>query len=105
MIQKRYRLSIGKNFDAALARAKAARVTEGIKEEPPLWKQFAQSSISKLYLFGKDDRGGTVAKRCALLAELEPSLKLHLIERCNHLIMIDAEEEFNKRVIEFVTHG
>lgn len=105
MIQKRYRLSTGKNFDAALARDKALRASKGTKEEPPLWEQFARSSISKLYLFGKDDRGGTVAKRCALLAEMEPSLKFHLIERCNHLMMIDAEEGFNKRVVEFVTHG
>ncbi len=102
-VQRRYLLSAGKNFEAALARAKAAEEQKGGPGgAAPLWKRLADAPIPKLYLFGKEDRGGTSAKRCALLAESHPDLKIHLIDHCCHLVMSDAEEEFNKRVIEFV---
>ena len=102
-LERRLRLSAGKNFEAALARAEAAEEQKGGQGGgAPLWKRLADAPIPKLYLFGKEDRGGTSAKRCALLAESHPHLKIHLIDHCCHLVMIDAEEEFNKRVIEFV---
>jgi len=103
VVQKRYRMSTGKNFDAVLERAKAAQAVKGTQEETPLWKRFSTSSVPKLYLFGKEDRG-SAAKRCALLAEMEPTLKFHLIEQCSHLVMVDTPEEFNKTVIDFILH-
>ena len=102
-LQRRYSLSAGKNFEAGLERARAAEAQKGAPGGGvPLWKRLADAPIAKLYLFGKEDRGGSSAKRCALLAESHPHLKIHLIDHCCHLVMIDAEEEFNKRVIEFV---
>ena len=103
VVQKRYRMSTGKNFDAVLERAKAAQAVKGTHEETPLWKRFSTSSVPKLYLFGKEDRG-SAAKRCALLAEMEPTLKFHLIEQCSHLVMVDTPEEYNKTVIDFILH-
>lgn len=101
-VAKRYRVSMGKNFAAAVERAKAVRMSQGSTDDLPLWQRFAKCSVPKLYLLGKEDRGGTVAQRVALLARMEPSLNIHLIERCRHLMMVDVEEEFNKRVIEFL---
>lgn len=102
-LERRFFLSTGKNFEAAQQRAKAAKAQEGGgKEGAPLWRRLAEAPIPKLYLFGREDRGGTSAKRCALLAEAYPHLKIHLIDRCRHLVMIDAEDEFNRKTIEFV---
>lgn len=98
-VQLRYRMSTGENFSAFLK----ARETEPewYASDAPLWKRFARSSIPKLYLYAKEDRGNA-AKRFAALAEMEPGLNMHLIERCSHLAMMDQTEEFNRKVIEFV---
>jgi pimeloyl-ACP methyl ester carboxylesterase len=102
-LERRLFLSIGKNFEAAQERAKAAQAQKGGPGGgTPLWQRLADASIRKLYLFGREDRGGSSAKRCALLAESHPHLKIYLIDHCCHLVMIDAEEEFNNRLIEFV---
>ncbi|MGH7846644.1 MAG: alpha/beta fold hydrolase [Candidatus Binatia bacterium] len=104
-LERRLFLSTGKNFEAAQERAKAAQAQKGGQGGGALlWQRLADAPIPKLYLFGREDRAGTSAKRCALLAESHPNLKIHLIDHCCHLVMIDAEEEFNKRVIEFVKH-
>jgi pimeloyl-ACP methyl ester carboxylesterase len=104
VVQRRYLLSAGKNFEAAQERAKAAQEQKGGPGgSVPLWQRLADAPIPKLYLFGKEDRGGTSAKRCALLAESHPHLRIHLIDHCCHLVMMDAEQEFNTRVIDFVT--
>lgn len=102
MVERRLQMSIGKNFAAAQARAKATRAAKGPKEETPLWRSFARAPVTKLYLNGANDRKGTVAKRSAMLAELEPGLNIQVIDRCGHLVMIDAREEFDRRVIEFL---
>ena len=102
-LERRLFLSTGKNFEAAQERAKAAQAHKGGPGGgTPLWQRLADAPIRKLYLFGRQDRGGSSAKRCALLAESHPHLKIHLIDHCCHLVMIDAEEEFNKKMIEFV---
>jgi len=102
MVERRLRMSAGKNYEAAQERAKTARAGKGPKEEIPLWRSFARAPIEKLYLMGKNDRKGTVAKRSAMLAQLEPGLNIEVIEDCGHLIMIDAREEFNRQVTSFL---
>jgi pimeloyl-ACP methyl ester carboxylesterase len=102
MLERRLKMSVGKNFDAAQQRVKTARSTKKEKDPVPLWQSFAKSAITKFYLLGKNDRRGTVEKRCSLLAEMEPGLNIHLIDNCNHLIMIDARQEFDRRVTEFL---
>jgi pimeloyl-ACP methyl ester carboxylesterase len=102
MIERRLKMSVGKNFEAAQERAKALGIARGSKDAVPLWQSFARSPVSKFYLMGKNDRKGTVAKRSAMLAEMEQGLNIHLIDNCAHLIMIDAREEFDRRVTEFL---
>jgi pimeloyl-ACP methyl ester carboxylesterase len=98
-VQLRYRMSTGENF-AGFLKAREAE-PEWYAGDAPLWKRFARTSLQKLYLYAKDDRGNA-AKRFALLAEMEPGLNMHLIDRCSHLAMLDRAEEFNRKVIEFV---
>ena len=101
IVERRLRMSVGKNFEAAQERTKALRSVKGPKEAVPLWRSFAGAPVEKLYLVGKNDRKGTVAKRSALLAEMEPELNIEVIDHCGHLIMIDAREEFDRRVSQF----
>ena len=102
MVEKRYRASTGKNFEAAKERVKAAQGGGGGKEETPLWKRFSRSSVPQLHICGKDDRGGSVGERCAVFKEAVPNVNLHVINQCSHLIMIDAQEEFNRKAVEFL---
>ena len=101
LVQKRLQMSAGKNFDASIERAKAAKASVGPSGDAPLWKRFAGASTPKLYLFGREDRGNA-AERCAMLAAMEPAVKVDLIDQCNHLVMVDQPEEFNKCVVEFL---
>jgi len=103
MVERRLRMSAGRNFAAAQQRAKAARSAKGPKEEVPLWRSFARAPIEKLYLMGKNDRKGTVAQRSAMLAQMEPGLNIEVIDDCGHLIMIDAREEFDRQVARFLS--
>jgi pimeloyl-ACP methyl ester carboxylesterase len=98
-VQLRYRMSTGENF-AAFLKAREAE-PDWYAGDAPLWKRFARTSLPKLYLYAKDDRGNA-AKRFAALAKMEPGLNMHLIERCSHLAMMDQAEEFNRKVVEFV---
>ena len=100
-VQLRHRMSTGKSFEAFI------KARDGEPDwyagDTPLWKRFARASVPKLYLYAKDDRANA-AKRFDALANMEPGLNMHLIDRCSHLAMMDQAEEFNQKVIEFVTH-
>ncbi|MGH7847492.1 MAG: alpha/beta fold hydrolase [Candidatus Binatia bacterium] len=100
-VQLRCRLSSGDNFETFLKARQGE--PDWYLGETPLWKRFAHSSVPKLYLYAKDDRANA-AKRFGLLADMEPHLNMHLIERCSHLAMMDQSEEVNKHVIDFVKH-
>ena len=102
MVARRLKMSVGNKFEATQERAKASRVSQGPKEAVPLWQSFARAPVQKLYLNGINDRKGTVAKRSALLAEAVPGVNIRLIDNCGHLVMIDAREEFDRSVIEFL---
>ncbi len=53
-------------------------------------------------LYGVQDRG-SAAKRCALLKEREPGLRVELLENTRHLVMWDAHEIFNQKVLGFLS--
>jgi pimeloyl-ACP methyl ester carboxylesterase len=98
VLKKRHRLSTGKNFENFLARNKAR---EAQKESVPLWQRLTDISAPLLLLYGTHDRG-SAAKRAALLKEKQPSLEVEIIQNAAHLLMWDAEEEFNRRAAKFL---
>jgi pimeloyl-ACP methyl ester carboxylesterase len=103
MIGRRLAMSLNKNFEAAGERARVMRVSQVLPQGTPLWLNFARAPLPKLYLMGRNDRKGTVAKRSAMLAETNPELNIEVIDRCGHLVMIDAREQFNRLVVEFLS--
>jgi pimeloyl-ACP methyl ester carboxylesterase len=91
VLEKRHRMSVGKNFQAFLERGKAPR--GGGKDATPIWERLTQLPVPLLMIYGKQDRGSAV-KRAALLKERYPALNIHLLDNCKHLAQWDAAEEF-----------
>jgi pimeloyl-ACP methyl ester carboxylesterase len=99
VLQKRHAMSVGKNFQAFLARGKAPR--GGGKDAVPIWQRLDQLPVPLLMIYGKDDRG-SAAKRAALLKERFPILKIHLLDNCKHLAQWDAQAEFERLSGDFL---
>jgi pimeloyl-ACP methyl ester carboxylesterase len=101
VLEKRHRMSVGKNFQAFLERGKAPRGGAG-KENVPIWERLHQLPVPLLMLYGKQDRG-SAATRAAALKERYPSLNLHLLDNCKHLAQWDAALEFERLTSDFLT--
>ena len=99
VLEKRHRMSLGKNFQAFLERGKAPR--GGGKEAVPIWERLHQLPVPLLMLYGKQDRG-SAAERVAMLKERYPSLNLHLLEGAKHLAQWDAQVEFERLAGKFL---
>ena len=98
-LEKRHRMSVGKNFEAFIERSKAR---EAQKDSVPMWQRLKELSVPLLMLYGKQDRG-SAAKRAALLKEKEPGLRIEVIDGASHLLMWDAREIFNQKAASFLS--
>lgn len=94
----RHRMSIGKNFDAFLARRAANG--GGKKDSKPLWQRLDEVKVPMRLIYGRQDR--TAERRAALAKQRFPSLDLHLIDRCRHLLPWDAPARMASLVGEFL---
>jgi len=90
-LEIRHRMSLGKNFQAFLARAQAPGEE---RNSPPLWQRLAELPCPLLLLYGKQDRG-RAAERAELARQRTPGLNLHLLDRCKHLLQWDAADRFS----------
>ena len=99
VLEKRHQLSVGKNFEASLERSKAR---ESQKGEVPLSQRLKELSAPLLMLYGAQDRG-SAAKKCALLKEKEPDIRVEVIDHAAHLLMWDAKEPFSQKVLAFLS--
>ena len=86
----RHRMSVGKNFQAFLARERAKG---GGKGGEPLWQRVAQCPVPLLMLYGEHDRADA-AKRAARAKALYPQLDVRLLPRAAHLAQWDAADAF-----------
>jgi pimeloyl-ACP methyl ester carboxylesterase len=86
----RHRMSLGKEFQAFLARATAPREE---KDAQPLWERLAELPCPLLLLYGREDRG-RAAERAERARQRYPTLDLQLLDRCKHLLQWDAAERF-----------
>ena len=99
VVERRYRMSTGKNFEAHLERKKV-RLPQ--KDLVPLWKRLKEVPVPLLMLYGSHDRG-KAAERCAVLREREPALHIEVIPNASHLLMWDARETFRRKVLDFLS--
>jgi pimeloyl-ACP methyl ester carboxylesterase len=91
-LETRQRMSVGKNFQAFLARKQAGRDQAGKSGEPP-WQRLSRCPVPLLLLYGEQDRG-QAAQRAVLAKQRHPELNLRLLPQCKHLIQWDAADAF-----------
>ncbi len=97
----RHRYSIGRNFEAFLARKRVA--ASGNKPaRGASWQLLPQLKTPLLMIYGRDDRGGA-EQRAKLLRERCPEINLHLVDRCKHLLPWDAADDFVRLSAPFLT--
>lgn len=95
-VRRRHEASVGGNFAAHLARARAGRKPSS---GPPLRNRLGELAIPALFLYGAADRDA--AARAPLLAERFPRIAVRVLEGCGHLVHWDAPERFVDAVATF----
>jgi pimeloyl-ACP methyl ester carboxylesterase len=100
VVALRHRMSLGKNFEAFVAR-RQAKTGSGKSASAPPWRRLSEVALPVRLIYGRQDRGAA-AERAALAKELHPQLDLHLVDHCKHLVQWDAPETFVKLCAEFL---
>jgi pimeloyl-ACP methyl ester carboxylesterase len=98
VVERRHRLSIGKNVVAAAERGKAREPQQPGK---PPWQQLTDLTQPLVMLYGDHDRA-SAAKRAALLKEQQPAIDVRLVKDAAHMLMWDAPEVFLSTLLEFL---
>lgn len=94
LVQLRYEMSVGKNFEAQMAR-RDAPAPKPITNELPNLKQ------KVLLLWGKNDHGVAI-ERGVLLFQLLQDAELHLFSDCGHWSQWDQTNRFHDIVTGFL---
>ena len=73
------------------------------REENELWRHLEQINHQVLMVWGRDDRVIPLDAAFFALRRLRNS-RLHIFSRCGHWAQIEKRDEFNRLVIDFLTH-
>jgi 2-hydroxy-6-oxonona-2,4-dienedioate hydrolase len=94
LVQHRYEMSIGKNYEAQERRAGSAPL-RAVNDE------LRSLRVKTLVVWGLNDRGSPVEK-AVLLTQTIPGAELHVFDRCAHWPMWDQAGRFNTVVRDFL---
>jgi pimeloyl-ACP methyl ester carboxylesterase len=97
----RHARSIGRNFQAFVARNEAAEAAPPKEPKTPLWQRLVELQVPLLLIFGRNDRANA-AQRATMLKEKYPQLAVHIVEDCKHLVPWDAADEFIRLAVPFL---
>jgi pimeloyl-ACP methyl ester carboxylesterase len=97
LVQERYALSTGKNYEAQQERRKAPR-PKRVHEE------LADLRDHTLIVWGKDDRGSSVDDAFPLVKTIRHA-ELHVFSQCAHWPQWDQATRFNALVADFLRAG
>lgn len=103
-LELRHSRSIGKNFEAFVARNAVAEEAKKKPKEstgPELWQRLTELKMPLLMIFGKNDRANAF-ERATLLKEKYPQLNLHIVDGCKHLVPWDAADEMIRLTVPFL---
>src|SRR5262245_39282673 len=89
----RHSRSIGKPFEAFVARNALAEASPAKEPKTPMWQRLAEVQQPLLLIFGREDRA-KAADRAKLLKDKLPQLDVHIIAGCKHLVPWDAADEW-----------
>jgi len=101
-VQLRHRMSIGKNYQAFVARQQTKGGSG--KAGEPLWQRLAACPVPLLMLYGEHDRG-QAARRVVRAKQLHPQLDIRLLPRAAHLAQWDAADAFAEIAGRFLAAG
>jgi pimeloyl-ACP methyl ester carboxylesterase len=94
LVRERYEMSIGKNYEAQLARRNAAR-------QKPVYDEMSKLRVKALLLWGNNDAGVSVERGLELFQRI-PGAEFHLFDRCAHWVQWDQADRFNRLVSDFI---
>ncbi len=97
----RHARSVGRNFEAFVARNAAAEAAPAKDPKTPLWQRLVDLPMPLLLIFGREDRAHA-AERAKLLKEKYPQLNLYIVPGCKHLVPWDAADEFVRLSVPFL---
>jgi 4,5:9,10-diseco-3-hydroxy-5,9,17-trioxoandrosta-1(10),2-diene-4-oate hydrolase len=97
----RHAHSIGRNFQAFVARTETAEGPKKADGKPPLWQRLPELRVPLLMIFGRNDRAHA-ADRAAMLKRTYPQLQIHIVDGCKHLVPWDAADEFIRVAVPFL---
>jgi pimeloyl-ACP methyl ester carboxylesterase len=95
LIEARYQMSLGHVRERPAPRP-------GGGPSVPAWQRLGDVKVPMLLLYGKNDRP-TTEPQVNLLRQSSPNLDVRLIDRCKHLIQLDAADTFQTAAAEFFT--
>jgi 4,5:9,10-diseco-3-hydroxy-5,9,17-trioxoandrosta-1(10),2-diene-4-oate hydrolase len=100
-LQLRHSRSIGRNFEAFVARNKLAESTPPKEPKVPLWQRLVELKMPLLMIFGREDRAQAF-ERANLLKQKYPQLNVHIANGCKHLVPWDAADDFIRLAVPFL---
>jgi pimeloyl-ACP methyl ester carboxylesterase len=89
----RHARSVGQAFDAFVARNREADSAPAKEPKTPMWQRLTEVQVPLLLIFGREDRA-RAADRAKLLKEKSPTLDVHIIPNCKHLVPWDAADQW-----------
>ena len=99
LVQRRHELSLGKNFQAALARQGAGGGEPPVS--PPFWQRLDKVPVPARFIYGKQDRGDA-GPRAEIARQKYPNLDLHVFDGAKHNVMWDKAGEVAALMDEFL---
>ena len=94
LVQERYEMSIGKNYEAQMQRRNAAK-------QRPVYDELNKLRVKALLLWGNNDAGVSVERGIELFQRI-PGAEFHLFDKCAHWVQWDQADRFNRLVVDFL---
>jgi pimeloyl-ACP methyl ester carboxylesterase len=102
LVEKRHRLTGGKNAEAAVERDKARESSPPGAPKP--WDQLLVLPMPLLMLTGDNDRANA-AERARRFQAAHPDVRMHVARDAAHMLMTDAPIDFVTQISEFLAGG
>jgi 4,5:9,10-diseco-3-hydroxy-5,9,17-trioxoandrosta-1(10),2-diene-4-oate hydrolase len=93
----RHSRSTGKNFAAHVAR-QAEPAAPAKPDAKPMWQRLADLKVPLLMIYGREDRAHA-GERAELFKQMQPSMDIHIVNGCKHMVHWDAQAEMERLAI------
>ncbi len=98
----RHSRSVGKAFEAFVARSEQEEnAPKKAKSGPEHWQRVDELKVPSILIYGREDRANAY-ERVTMWKQKQPSLNLHIVNGCKHLVPWDAADEVMRLTIPFM---